>query len=464
MRRRPNDAASSCGICLEADPIRDRAGARRRCEREKEFPGLEQTPLTPQAQQARDEILELLTRGQRVQAIRRYMQASGKRIPEAKSVIDRLSRILERPDLDESQKRFLDGFRASLDKPQDPVPTPRPRPTPTPPSSARAPTARGAGTVARMTPPAPSRASPASPPRTRSDPADDPLSGPPGIRAVLLHVLIAQLAASTAFALLSAVFGALGYFVNSWLAMAAAMVAGVMLFILFPALLDGLLERSGLRRWTRRPSLLFDFAVGILLLATSLLGGYSVDRWLWNQGAEVVAIAHPDALTDRKSRAGREIYRLDELRIARWPAAIYDKHTTRNADRGGSYVDHWHVSAIAAGFLRKRPCLWFGWRTHTGRAGFDDPLPPWESSDHYVIVDDDRYYRRAVQSALGLGAAPECTTIVNRVPSPSAASDRLARDLIGLLALTAGLPWLFLLVSAAHGLYRRVRTALSHRR
>ncbi|WPL12147.1 MULTISPECIES: DUF3592 domain-containing protein [Thiorhodovibrio] len=75
---------------------------------------MEDHQLSPQARQARDEILDLLLQGQKIHAIQRYVQASGKGLAEAKTVIDRLSQVLEKPGLDEAEQAFLAGFRASL--------------------------------------------------------------------------------------------------------------------------------------------------------------------------------------------------------------------------------------------------------------------------------------------------------------------------------------------------------------
>jgi len=88
----------------------------------KEPANLEDNHLSPQAQQARDEIVDLILQGQQVRAIRRYIQASGKGISEAKTVIDRLSELLEKPGLDAAEKAFLAGFRATLNCPERPPP------------------------------------------------------------------------------------------------------------------------------------------------------------------------------------------------------------------------------------------------------------------------------------------------------------------------------------------------------
>lgn len=71
--------------------------------------------LSPQARQARDVILDWLMQGQQARAIERHIQASGKDLAEAKTVIDRLTQLLEKPGLDAAEKVFLAGFRATLD-------------------------------------------------------------------------------------------------------------------------------------------------------------------------------------------------------------------------------------------------------------------------------------------------------------------------------------------------------------
>jgi hypothetical protein len=75
---------------------------------------MEDHQLSPQARQARDEILDLLLQEQKIHAIQRYVQASGKSLAEAKTVIDRLSQVLEKPGLDAAEKAFLAGFRVTL--------------------------------------------------------------------------------------------------------------------------------------------------------------------------------------------------------------------------------------------------------------------------------------------------------------------------------------------------------------
>lgn len=97
---------------------------------------MENNRLSPEAQQARDEILDLLVQGQKVLAIRRYMRASGKGISEAKTVIDRLSQVLEKPGLDAAERSFLAGFRATLNGPEG-APTKRVAPITSQEASAR---------------------------------------------------------------------------------------------------------------------------------------------------------------------------------------------------------------------------------------------------------------------------------------------------------------------------------------
>jgi len=79
---------------------------------------LDEKPLTPEAQRARDEILDYLLQGRQVDALREYLHASGKQFSEARSVVDRLSQILDKPGLDDAEQAFLAEFRASLNNPQ----------------------------------------------------------------------------------------------------------------------------------------------------------------------------------------------------------------------------------------------------------------------------------------------------------------------------------------------------------
>ncbi|MEZ5659635.1 MAG: hypothetical protein R3E83_14210 [Burkholderiaceae bacterium] len=413
--------------------------------------------MTPQARQARDEILEHLIDGRYVTAVRVYRASSGKPLAESRSVIDRLRQILDKPGSDAADEAFLAEFRASLDNP------PRvPQRTPSP-ATALSPTKkpRRVGTY-RGTP----EAVPANPAdrQTIGGPVRAPMSAPPaneatppGVGPVLVDVLLMQITTSTLLVGVSLAIGALGYWLSYWLAMLLAMIAGVGLFIVLPGLFDELLDRLGLSRYTRTPSLLFDFALSLSLLAGVIIGGHTAARWLWFQRADVIVLAQPQALADEAGHGAQRIFRLESLHILARPAATYDDHVSRNADRGGSYVDHWHVNAIATQARADPPCLWFGWQTHTGRGGFDDPLSINDPGDHYVIADHDRYYRRAIRTALGGSEPPECTMIINRVPSPDQGRDQMARRLGLLLMLSATLPWLLLLLISAHALVRRFR-------
>ncbi|NEV64011.1 hypothetical protein [Thiorhodococcus minor] len=419
---------------------------------------MDEKPLTPGAQRARDEILEHLLQGREVVAIRAYMRASGKPLSEAKAVIDRLSQALETPALDAAEQRFLAAFRASLEHPErPPLETGMPKPLIRAPKKAPK---KGIRPDARARRPSPrQRPRPASPAAKNRDlyAADGTPTGPPGVWPVVLHVLLAQLILSASFGLFSGVLGALGHLLSFWILAVVAMVMGVAIFMMFPVLLDRLLHRLGVRRWTRTPDLVFDFGLGLTLLVLGLFGAYTVERWLWYQRAEIIPLADAEQLSDKHAQGGREIYRIESLRVLPSPGATYSKQTTRNADRGGSYTDHWHVRLIATASPIETACLWLGWRSYTGRSGFDDPLAPWQAGDHYLIAADDRHYRRAVRLALNRNEAPGCTSIVNRIPPPSDVISDMERRLLLLLAVSAGLPWLLLLLITSYRLYRRRR-------
>jgi hypothetical protein len=77
---------------------------------------LEDQHLSPQAQQSRDEIIDLLLEGHQEKAILRYVEASGKGFPEAKSIIERLNQVLQKPGLDAAEQAFLAGFRTTLNR------------------------------------------------------------------------------------------------------------------------------------------------------------------------------------------------------------------------------------------------------------------------------------------------------------------------------------------------------------
>lgn len=93
------------------------------------------------------------------------------------------------------------------------------------------------------------------------------------------------------------------------------MVIGVAPFMIFPALLDRLLHGVGVRRWTRTPDLLFDFALGMTLLVIGLWGAYTVEPWLRHRGADIVPLTHAEKLLDAHGRGTGEIYRVESLKI-----------------------------------------------------------------------------------------------------------------------------------------------------
>ena len=373
----------------------------------------------------RDQILDQIVGGETGRAMETYRRATGADSAEAERIVLRLQDLLQASgELSAADQVFLDNFRAGLR------------------------------------------------PISSTDLLDFPHAEPAKqLMALGSYVLLALLTFNVVCALILLITGSVGFWVNPWAGLFAAILLAGPMFIAFPGILRGLVvRRLRAEGFVRSPGFGWEVALGFVLVIGGILGSVLSERLVWLSRAEVVEIAAPASLgleeIDRSAILWIQSSKALDLLVGTLTETRRDRHG--NVSRSEYLVQPLVNTDVSPERVAQSDlCVWVG-ISEDAFSRFQHPvLDP--SSDSPYFVDNPSHrseYEEAVANALGdIGSGdtslPDCTRVLERVPHPDVLRSALLSKLRVFGLTVNGAFGVLLGVWAVAWIVRRLKASVS---